>query len=142
MAPTIVAPHIGGYDLPVTPLGRPPQFTVPAMPMPSPSDEDPNWAIHEVVETPYYIKEVVDRPYFVDRTTHKHTSLQSERLSEVQLQLPINVTMRKVRPERHDRDFPYHDPIPSEGCDFIGHFLPFTSENPNFQKWSSRRLDA
>mmetsp|Transcript_93277 Transcript_93277/g.200195 ORF Transcript_93277/g.200195 Transcript_93277/m.200195 type:complete len:385 (-) Transcript_93277:98-1252(-) len=66
--------------------------------------------VDRIVEKPYTVNRIVDRPVYVDRGAHTVHTVQ-------------------VHPAKHDREFPYHDPLPERGCGFVGHFLPATSEN-------------
>jgi len=90
----------------------------------------PNFIVREVVERPRIIKEYIDRPYLVERVREQEYVINSERLHQRRVELPIRVSTRKVTPRVFDRDFPYHDALPVLGCNFVGHYHPATSENP------------
>jgi len=43
------------------------------------------------------------------------------------LHMPVKIHMRKLAQAEQDTAFPYHNPVPDMGCQFMGHVLPATS---------------
>mmetsp|Transcript_16182 Transcript_16182/g.44989 ORF Transcript_16182/g.44989 Transcript_16182/m.44989 type:complete len:218 (+) Transcript_16182:3-656(+) len=74
--------------------------------------------VEKIVEKPIYIKET--QPIYM-----------TQNIEKVVLKQPVEVVTRRLRAHevQGDYEFPYHDPMPELGCDFVGHVLPATSWN-------------
>jgi hypothetical protein len=81
--------------------------------------------VREVVEKPIVIEKLVEKPYYV---------MQEVTRPIMYCGVPVSYRRIEVPPDFLDTDFPYHDPLPERGCNFVGHLTSATSLDPWFQQ--------
>jgi len=77
---------------------------------------------------PSVSKEVIEKPIYIDRYIEKPVAV----VTESYVRFPSTETQYWPRA---NNDFPYHDPTPETGCDFVSRTLPATSERPGLFGW-------